>query len=354
MTKLAVELDVRTNLWQRLKNLFSNKIQGTELYRFFIDNIVSSYTREEGIAHFWMGVLLIESLFLFFLNDKVFHFTSMANALTLLAILPGFVLWWVIGHVHRPRWPRFGLLAVTFANFGICTIIFLINWSAIASTPFVIIDYHLVKWDSWLGFDIIGFMAWVHSIPHLFDVFWYSYNTWVYQVVLTPILLALLRKPKEVNRYFIASAICLLICNLIYYFFPTIAPAGILHSPYFIPPEYHLVTRFYEIHQSLPITEYDGGMVSFPSAHVMYALLVLVAWRKIKVVFYPLLVLNILLIVATMGIGAHYLVDVIASFIIVVAVLAGMHYFLDKRKRQQSIKAVLFKPTERQSDIVQR
>ena len=338
MTRLATELEIRPNFWQNIKNFLRNNAQVNELYSFFKNNIIASYTREEGIAHLWMGVLLIESLALFFLNATVWHFTSMANALTLLATLPGFILWWVIGHSHRLRWPRFGLVGATFGNIGICTVIFLINWSAIASTPFVIIDYHLVKWDHLLGFDVITFMAWVHSVPHLFDVFWNSYNTWEYQIFFTPICLALLKRSKEINRFFISSAICLLICNLIYYFFPTIAPAGILHSPYFIDPEYHLATRFYEIHQSLPITNYDGGMVSFPSGHVMYALLILVAWRKVKVVFYPLLVLNTLLIIGTMAIGAHYLVDVIASFIIVAGVLTGMHYFLDVRPNRARLK----------------
>ncbi len=305
--------------------------QANDIYRLFKKNVAASYSREEGIAHAFMGILLVMSVVGFLLNAIVFKFTSTISSLQMLFLIPLWMVWWLIGHIHRPNWPRFGLLAATFANIGICTIIFLINWSAVLSTPFVIIDYHLVQWDHWLGFDVTAFMAWVHQFPGLSKVFWFSYNTWEYQVLLTPLLLALLKKSKEVNRYFIASAICLIICNLIYYFFPTIAPAGVLHSPYFISQEYNLVTRFYEVHQHLPISNFDGGMVSFPSGHVIYALLVLAAWRKIKVVFYPLLVLNFFLIIATMAIGAHYLVDVIASFIIVTLTLAGMHYFLDRR-----------------------
>ena len=53
---------------------------------------------------------------------------------------------------------------------------------------------------------------------------------------------------------------------MIYYFFPTIAPAGIMHSPYFNDTHFGLVTRYYEIHQSLPISVLGSGIISFPSA----------------------------------------------------------------------------------------
>ncbi|MBS0350628.1 MAG: phosphatase PAP2 family protein [Proteobacteria bacterium] len=331
MTRLAASSKTGSKFLIKIKNLFSFFSPEHEIYRFFKDNIVASYTREEAIAHSFMAVIFILSIGTFLLNAWVFHFTPTISSLNMVFFIPLWMVWWVIGHIHRPKWPRFGLVAATFANVGICTIIFMINWSAVLSTPFVIIDYHLVKWDHWLGFDVTTFMAWANQFPHLMKIFWFSYGTWEYQVILTPFLLAALNKSKEVNRYFTAAAICLIICNLIYYFFPTIAPAGVMHSPYFIKAEYDLVARFYEVHQSLPITHWGSGMVSFPSGHVMYALLVLYTVRKIKVVFYPLLVINCFLILATMAIGAHYLVDVIASFIIVTMVLLGMHFFLDRK-----------------------
>lgn len=332
MTRLASPTTIRPSLGSKLLKVFNDFKQNSDLYDFFVKNIAASYGRDEIIAHMLMGLLLIGSLGLFFLNASVFKFTSTVSSLNMLLAIPAWWIWWLIGHTHRTKRPRLGLLAATFANIGICCIIFMINWSAILSTPFSIIDYHLLQWDHFLGFDVVRFMNWAYQFPSLIKVLLFAYNSWEFQIILTPIVLALLNKSREINRYFIAAAVCLMFCNLIYYFFPTIAPAGIMSSPHFWEPAYHLVTRFYEVHQRLPITDYDGGMVSFPSGHVMYALLVLFTFRNVKFLFYPLLVLNSLLIMATMALGLHYLVDVIASFIIVTVVLSGMHFLLDRKK----------------------
>ncbi len=335
MTRLASPITISSTFWSKLLKSFNDFRQTSDIYSFFSKNIAASYGREELISHIFMGGILIASLGLFFLNASVFKFTSVISSLNMLIAVPVWWIWWLIGHTHRVKWPRLSLLAATFANVGICAIIFMINWSAILSTPFTIIDYHLLQWDHWLGFDVVKFMNWVYQYPSLVNILSFGYYSWQYQIVLVPLVLALLNKPKEINRYVIASAVCLIACNLIYYFFPTIAPAGIMSSPHFDEAAYHLVNRFYEAHQHLPISFYDGGSVSFPSGHVMFAVLFLVAFRKIKVIFYPLLILNSLLIIATLALGKHYLVDVIASFIIVTITLSGMHFFLDRKKKQQ-------------------
>jgi membrane-associated phospholipid phosphatase len=310
------------------KSLWTS-LQDPEIYRVFWRNATASYGKQEAVVHLLIGVLLLTAVTMFCLNSLVFHFTTFIT-LNLLLPIPLFLLWWFIGHSHRSRWPRFGLLAATVANVGLSAVVFIIVWASILTTPFVIIDYHLVQWDRWLGFDVTALMAWVQQFPWLIRILEFSYYSWLPQVILTPILLALLKKPQEINRYFAASAIGLMCCILIYYFFPTVAPAGVVSSPYFNQDQYNLVTRFYEIHQWLPITAWGQGIVSFPSGHVIYALLILIAWRKIKVVFYPLMVINFFLIIATMALGYHYLVDVLASLIIVALTVPLVNY-MNKR-----------------------
>ena len=138
-----------------------------------------------------------------------FHFSVLQSPLSLLTSLPLlFLLWWVLGHMHRPKWPRFGMLAVTFGNLGFAFIVFVIAWAWIVTTPFVIIDYQLAAWDQFFGFNVVDFMNWVNQHPRILNWLSFGYFSWEYQVVLTPLLLALLNKRKEINQYFIASAIC--------------------------------------------------------------------------------------------------------------------------------------------------
>ena len=160
-------------------------------------------------------------------------------------------------------------------------------------------------------------MQWVYQYPKFVILLKICYATWLLQIIIVPLILALLKKSKEINTFFISVLISFVFAGVIYYFFPTIAPAGVMESPYFLSNQHSLVTRFYEIHQHLPISVFDGGYVAFPSCHTMQTLLVLVACRKIKTMFYPLLIINALLIFATLGLGYHYLVDVLAAFVIV-------------------------------------
>ncbi len=291
--------------------------QDNDIYRFFRENI-RFYHKEEKLIHIAIGFLMLAGLGLYSLNLEVFHFTTLYLSLKMMTGFPILLLiWWFIGRLHHSKWPRFGLLATTCANLCLFGIMAIIGFAAIVATPFVIIDYHLIHWDQLLGFNLTAVMAWAHQFPYLIKALWFGYNTWLYQVLLTPILLAVLKKEPEISQYFITGIICFIFWIFIYYFFPTIAPAGVMHSPYFVADQFSLVTRYYEIHQSLPISTYQGGMVSFPSGHVMYALLVLIALRKVKLAFYPMVIINSLLIFATMALGYHYLVDVLASFFIV-------------------------------------
>ena len=63
----------------------------------------------------------------------------------------------------------------------------------------------------------------------------------------------------------------------------------------------------------LPLNNMEG-MITFPSFHVAGALLVTWAFRRYPVWGVGLGVINVLMIVSTVMTGAHYVVDVIASF----------------------------------------
>ena len=58
------------------------------------------------------------------------------------------------------------------------------------------------------------------------------------------------------------------------------------------------------------------GLISFPSFHVAGALMVTWAFRGRRAWLWPLIALNICLIAATFMTGAHYVVDVLATFVV--------------------------------------
>jgi membrane-associated phospholipid phosphatase len=116
----------------------------------------------------------------------------------------------------------------------------------------------------------------------------------------------------------------LLIGFIVYYFFPTTAPASVLHSDYFIKEQLATGLKFTQIHQYIQPTTLDGGLIAFPSFHVIWAWLCLYLIRSWFVVFYVFLFINILLIFSCVMLGWHYFLDIILSFLI----LLFCHYLL--------------------------
>jgi membrane-associated phospholipid phosphatase len=333
MTKLAMTsgLEYKAQPQSKLSRLWRYISQDTDIYYFFSRNIAASYTREEAVIHGLVGLLLIGALSLLTINQVFFHFTVWPIPLEMFTGVPLlFLFWMVIGHVHRVKWPRFGLIAITSSKIGLYITVCTLCCLGALTTPFMIIDHHLVHFDKMLGMDVTQLMAWAYQYPWLIKVLNFSYNSWYFEVIGTPIALALLKKSEEINRYYIGTFICLIFIMVIFYFFPTIAPAGVMSSPFFGQDQHDLVQRFYEIHQRLPITVFDGGVIGFPSPHVIMSLLVLVAWRKIKIAFYPLVILNAFLILSTMALGYHYLADVLASTLIVSVALTAIHFLYKK------------------------
>jgi membrane-associated phospholipid phosphatase len=190
--------------------------------------------------------------------------------------------------------------------------------NGVALTPFHPIDQVLLNADLAFGLNTLTLLQWMHQEPFLRKVMWFSYQTLVIELFCIPFVLAALNARQALRVFLNAVLFSSFIGGMIYYFFPTIAPAGILHSPYFIQDQKNVGMHFYQLHHYLKITALNGGLIAFPSFHVVWAVLLTYATYQYKIIFYPLMVFNALLIVSTVVLGWHYGVDVIAGAIVAV------------------------------------
>jgi len=184
---------------------------------------------------------------------------------------------------------------------------------SVQATPFSPIDAQLVKADAWFGVDLPMLMAWTHAHPFLHHWLTKIYYSMVTELLLIPIILICLNARRTLSIFFIAILTSFFVGALIYYFFPTMAPSGIFHSPYFTKAQYHTSDAFFQVHHHLKITASDGGLVAFPSFHVIWASILTYCCRIKKYFFYPALIFNTLLILATLLLGWHYLMDVLTG-----------------------------------------
>ena len=212
---------------------------------------------------------------------------------------------------------RVGLVIHTFAFYCLALSAGLVLATGIQVTPFPPIDHWFLAADRSLGFQQSALITAVSHIHWLRESMIWAYNTLIPELTLTPFLMAFLLCKRSVWVFLMAMLTTYFIGTLVYYFFPTTAPASVIHNPHFTYAMHDTFLKFYEIHHHLKLTSTAGGLIAFPSFHVIWACLVIYATRQKKWLFYPVLIWNMLLIGSTVCLGWHYLLDVFASLIIV-------------------------------------
>ncbi|EKD77869.1 MAG: hypothetical protein ACD_42C00141G0001, partial [uncultured bacterium] len=158
--------------------------------------------------------------------------------------------------------------------------------------------------------------------PFVHSIFHFTYESLVFELLGIPILLTIFGAQKQLGIFYIAQLSSLFIGNFIYYFYPTMAPSGVFHSPYFTAAQHDTSLRFYDVHHYIKFTTTEGGLIAFPSFHVVWAILLTNCCRAKKIFFYPVAIFNIVLIISTVFLGWHYFTDVIGG--IVLAIIAIM------------------------------
>ena len=82
------------------------------------------------------------------------------------------------------------------------------------------------------------------------------------------------------------------------------------------------------------------GVVSFPSFHTMLGIITTYALRDTRALFIPAVILNGMMIVSTLPVGGHYLVDVLVGILITVAAMYGLSYGSSHRESRSETVAV--------------
>lgn len=184
------------------------------------------------------------------------------------------------------------------------------------------VDEYLAHVDQMMGFDWVALYNFVTSNAGVQYVSQLSYKS----IFLTPtlVLLALgaAGMSEHGRKFLFAYAIALIVTVLLFYFFP--ARAAVAHhlgdaAPY-VPGSGALHLPVFEALRSGAIEPVDpnglAGMITFPSFHASAAILFIWAAWPLKMLRWPILLINIAMLMATPIEGAHYLIDVIGGVVV--------------------------------------
>ncbi|STY29199.1 Uncharacterised protein [Legionella wadsworthii] len=202
-----------------------------------------------------------------------------------------------------------------------CIIAFATN--AVQLTPFPIIDPYLVLLEEKMKINMVSILAWTHNHPHFKYILSFIYDSLTYQMSILPLIVILFGKFHLIREFYFYLLCTVLIGFGFYYFFPTIAPASIIHSPYFLSEQMDTGLKFNQIHHHMIPTTNEGGLIALPSFHTIWAVLCVNLVREWPIICMLLLLNNILLIASCVLLGWHYVIDIIGGFIVL-----SISYFL--------------------------
>jgi membrane-associated phospholipid phosphatase len=180
------------------------------------------------------------------------------------------------------------------------------SYVAAARSPFPMMDGALEAADRWLHFDWAGWTAWGRAHPWIWRAQVLAYDAMHPELALLVLYLGLRERATPlIVSLFVGGVIAIVVS----WFVPAI---GHLPDAPHVPVLLALRTG------ALP----DGvpqGLISFPSYHTTVAILLTAALFRERFLFLVACVLNGAMVISTLSMGGHYLVDVLAGIVVAAA-----------------------------------
>lgn len=210
-------------------------------------------------------------------------------------------------------------------------------------------DDSLAAMDRALGFDWRGFISFVDSAPALAEGLAGAYTSFPFQILLLPLLLALAGHSTRAYSTLFAFALVCAASSVISIWYPalgTYVAYGTTQSELVninAKFGFHFLDEFNAVRAGGAFTLFvdrAAGIVTFPSVHAAVA--ALCAWSawQVRLLRYPVLLLNAAMAVSAVSHANHYLIDVVAGIGIAgLCVAATVPLFYRQADRRSPILA---------------
>lgn len=257
--------------------------------------------------------------------------TTWLAALMLAALFVGWLNFYLVPGPPR-EWFVAESLLLTFLMLLLTNVLVPMQYGALAlGMPYA--DSWLAASDARLGVHVPTLAAWTRAHPLISSIVTFTYVTFGPQLLLTVLLLVVLRERERLWEFAFHFHFCLTLTIAALALWPSICPV-----PYygFTPTiDYsRALTQISGFHdRSMTLIRFDelDGLVSFPSFHVIGAMLVTWAFRHRRRVLIPLIVLNTGLAISTVISGIHYAVDVLGAVPLVGGSLVAYRWWGQRR-----------------------
>jgi len=236
-----------------------------------------------------------------------------------LAWLMALAAFWAVFVALPGRSPKEWLLAESLLVFLLLMLFGLVTpiaqYPAIAMM-FPLADGWLVAMDAAMGIHVPTLNAWTAAHPIFAGVLQWSYASLLPQfAIVVPVLGAWLKDRDALWEFAAVFHLCSIITVIVVALCPAMAPAAYFgFDPIWNGARF--IDQFAGLRDGTLLVVRSNnleGMVTMPSFHAAGGMMVTWAFRRHRVWFWPLLVVNTLLVLSTVLLGAHYAADVVGA-----------------------------------------
>ncbi|WP_406871848.1 phosphatase PAP2 family protein [Aminobacter sp. P9b] len=254
-------------------------------------------------------------------TDFEFDVASAAKAAIVTVVLVA------VGWFYRVKRPmkRFEVLCSETAVLLVFSTSAAVLSTLMTSTNLPMIDDRLIAFDTAVGFDWLSYVGFVNERPWLGTLSSIVYITTLTQVALTVVALGLMGEVVRVQRFVLAVMLGALTCIVISAILPAAGALGTIRPPVeftmmnnpIVDLEYK--QAFFDLRNGLArfiSLDEPRGLIAFPSYHGTLSVLIILAFARARFWFWPVLALNIAVILSTPVDGGHHLADIIGGVVV--------------------------------------
>lgn len=270
-----------------------------------------SYTKIQ-----WSIVALILFVnFIWIKFSSVFFAYSIKNLIIVFVVLTVLCVVYLFYKKFRPD-PKIMMASsssLLFLSYGI--VMGVLSYLAYTTNePFI--DSTLAAMDSYMGFSSPDIVLMFRKHIIVYNFFIIIYDIFLIFPCIIISYFSFLEKSIYLERFLMQFIIGSLLTIFIGALLPAAGPYVWYHySP--SPTLQSALDRLYELRNNIVDISNGDGVITLPSFHTVAALLYAYTFRhEKKIIFIPILILNLLIVFSCLPIGQHYLSDILAGIIV--------------------------------------
>lgn len=188
-----------------------------------------------------------------------------------------------------------------------------------AGTPFArpLADNLLMSADAALGCHVPSMVQWTHEHPMLQKLLNMAYVSVLPSTLLALVVVGLDRDVTRMRRFVLHFILGGLITTVVFFLLPAEGPfAAYGYQPR--PDQQRFLEHFHALRDGrfrVVSLFHLEGLITFPSFHTTWAVLLAWSFRHYRWLWLPMLVLNTAVVISTMTTGWHYASDVVGGIL---------------------------------------